>query len=266
MQSIKRQAIKGNDTLWLNSNTPQRSIKKQLVEVPNRSWACRAQLTSSGMNAAFCVVTQVFSFALFPFWAYYHRRENLTWQRCWKLWNDWESRENMGTGAIGRKDYLTLPLSPRTAAGSSPSLLFISTPLLAKMGPQSLERQSDMSSVAGYQGLIKGGWQSRIEPKSRRKRFAGWELTVPRLCFIWLEVISYIIREMAHKSTCIQPCVGTLFMTFFSRPFNHSTRLLAGIAVRRKRMIQENKLYQCHTNSVTHCRAAQKSGSEDSKC
>lgn len=176
------------------------------------------------MDAAFRVVTQVVCFALFPFRAYYHSREDPTWQRCWKLWNDWESREEMGTGAIGRKDYLTLPLSPHTAAGSSPSLPFISTPLLTKMGPQSLERQSDMSSVVGNQGLIKGGWQSRMEPKSRRKSFAGWEPTVPHLCAIWLEVISYIIREMAVKSMSTQPRVGTLFMTFFSRPFKHRSK------------------------------------------
>lgn len=128
----------------------------------------------------------------------------------------------MGTGEKGIKEYLTLPLSPPTAAASSPSLLFISPPLPSPPGwaCQSWERQSDMSLAAGYQGLIKGGWQCRMEPIQGGSAL----LDESRLslifaeCCLWLEVISCIIREVAQKSLSTQPRVGTLFMTLLPQP------------------------------------------------
>lgn len=49
--------------------------------------------------------------------------------------DDWETREDTETRDKGRKDYLTLPLSPPAAAATgSPSSLLVSPPLLTRTG------------------------------------------------------------------------------------------------------------------------------------
>lgn len=105
----------------------------------------------------------------------------------------------------GRKDYLKLPLSPPAAAAAAtgppptpPPPLSSPTPSpLCRTGLLALrKRQSDVPSAAGHQGLIKGGWQRRMEPN----RGGSWT-RADRVCAecLWLEVISCIICETLGK-------------------------------------------------------------------
>lgn len=211
---------KQSDSTHTNSQHKEASIScLQVGCVLNSFWLC-CQLTSSGMDAAFelvCVPTAPTTTG----------GKTPPGKEAGSCETTGRQRGN-GNERQRRKG---LPHSstftPCCCCCCWLPLLSLRLPSPPGWACQPSERQSDMSSAAGYQGLIKAGWHCRIQPKSRRAL-----LDESRLCFVfaeclWLEVISCIIREMLRKVSPYSLVLGHYSWL--------SSTVTAGSTARRKR-------------------------------